>query len=220
MNGKMPRNTMSPGAMTLASRNMMAASPSVCAVGTWNDNGLLTVDMKRHLVGERDDGQGPGTRVELRVVQHALAHVVVSDNNGARSRPALIAADMVAVHVRVDDEVDRPPGEFLGLGHEGVAAAAQRVVDHHDVFVTDQQADAAALVVARMIDARRDFSMLEWVRRLLRHANWRRAKHRATAFSSLSPDIGTAIVAQNCPIGDPGTRTAPSRGRHLTASAA
>ena len=97
----------------------MAASPSVCAVGNVEDVGFLTVDMERHVVRERDDGQGARTRVEFSVVQHAFADVVVGDDNGARFSQGLVRADMVAVHVCIDDEVDRAAGKLLGLFDNG-----------------------------------------------------------------------------------------------------
>ena len=58
-------------------------------------DGLLAVDVEGHLVGERDDGQRAGPGIELLVVAHARAQLVMRHDDSAFFRDIDVAADMI-----------------------------------------------------------------------------------------------------------------------------
>ena len=54
------------------------------------------------------------------------------------------ATNVVAVHMRIYDEVDWPARDFLGGGLQGRCSRHHSVVDEHDLVFTRQQRDVAA----------------------------------------------------------------------------
>ena len=114
---------------------------------------VVAVEMKRHGVGERDDRQrrhrvrrdiALDVLVELQH-RHALAHVVVREDDRAFFRHVRVAADVIAVHVRVEHEADRLVGNRADRREYFRRERRELGVDHHDAVVARGDADVAAL---------------------------------------------------------------------------
>ena len=78
------------------------------------------------------------------------AQLLARDDRGAHLAEVLVAAGMIAVHVRVDDELDRLRRELLDGGGDLVAQRRELRVDHEDAVGPDEHADGAALAVERV----------------------------------------------------------------------
>ena len=79
---------------------------------------------------------------------------------------------MVAVHMRIDNEIDRPARKLFSLRNELVAALPKGIVNHHDIFITDEQTDAPHRV--QHIDAVRELRVFDRFRRILRQCGRRK----------------------------------------------
>ena len=78
------------------------------------------------------------------------AQLLARDDGRAHLAEVLVAAGVIAVHVRVHDELDRLRRELLDGGGDLVAQRRELRVDHEDAIGPDQDADGPALTFERV----------------------------------------------------------------------
>ena len=83
-------------------------------------------------------------------MREAEAQLLARDDRRAHLAEVLVAAGVVAVQVRVHDELDRLRRELLDRGGDLVAQRRELRVDHEDAIGPDQDADGPALAVERV----------------------------------------------------------------------
>ena len=105
----------------------------------------------RHLrqAGRRHRRAGRAVRVGIGVRQ-AVAQLLARDDDGAHLAEVLVAAGVIAVHVGVDDELDRLRRQALDRGGDLVAERRELRVDHEYAIRAEQHADRPALAVERV----------------------------------------------------------------------
>ena len=150
----------SPVCITRRLRNTTKVSPLVCAGAEVVEVDGVVAAEHRQLVGVGAVGEGVllGAVGERRHLGHAGRDVGVGHDLDA-GREVLVAADVVAVGVGVDDVGDRLVGHRLHLVHDRLAPVGQLGVDQHDPVGGDEDGRVAAAagdhpqVVLHLLDA-------------------------------------------------------------------
>ena len=113
---------------------------------------VVAVPVEGHRVGEGDHGQrarrrrrgGPVEHFVELLDAHPFAHILVGDEDGAGLPHVFVAADVVAVPVRVDHEADRLVADRSDGGQDFLGQRGILIVDEEDTVVSDRDADVAA----------------------------------------------------------------------------
>ena len=105
---------------------------------------FLAIDVKRNGISKRHDWQAGCAARRIRCFNETLADVVMCENDGTIFSQSRVRTDMIAMYVRIDDEVDRSAGQFIDRRNEIRRNRRHAVVNQDNVLVADQQGHVRA----------------------------------------------------------------------------